>query len=1089
MATDFTNNNTTISTSGVFQPNTKNTPLDIRTRVNLKADIESIPNPFVGMHIIVLQDETNNNQMTEYVVISLKANNLGIANSKVNEVVLAKDFLGVSGNGISEEQAQKLNTAYTHSQSTHVQQSDIPTKTSQLQNDSNFISEVPSEYITETELNAKGLATEIFVTNKIAEASLSGGEVDLSGYATKDELNAKANVSDIPTKTSQLTNDSDFATNASVDEKIANVSTGGTVPTNRQYSTMNDLKESLDIKKDDIVRTLGFYAIGDGGEGDYRIVDAVTHDFLCFELRNGLYAEYIIKNNTIYVDSLGASKIIDSATQDTILYNKITRYISNELGGGKVVFGNGTYYIDAVCEPWFATRPGISIYDNTVVELNRGTILKVVPNNSGFYACLWFHTVNNATILGNGATIIGDRNDHVDLGSINGDYSNEHGHCIGGFNVNNITIKDIILKDAWGDGLFFSRRDTNFEGDVTIEPSSVGNNIKIQNVICDNNRRQGFSLIHANGILIENCKFNNTNGLPPQCGIDLESNTSNDRITNVTIRNCEFLNNVSAGIGTYLAERINNVIVENCIFDSNKNGINIQCNMNNNTLASEHWIINKCVFKNMSDNSIKGNQLRYSIISDNTFYDNPIGITTCRDTKFLNNIFKVDIASTKAFLNCGFWRCDVEGNTFLADSYSNAIGVYSGSFYSNYRNNMFFNIQTPYRILQSRRNMFIENTIINCSIPFKLCNNQTSYNKFVNNYIETMGVGATKASIVGIDFSSSSPVLESIIIKDNMVLQSGCIASDIGDIITDAPSYDKCSVVSSQGMLKNYIIENNTISTYISPTSTESILETLPIVRLATDILAYQYNNITNSSDNTQLLPTLETDLVEGNRYSLVINVTDKTEGVTTLYVQNNTQTTLIAYASLVNGMNVIPFTYTAGTNLKSLRLALSSTDYNQGYSITYEIYGLYEGVLAIYDLPEKDTSKPIYESGSSEETLTNLLSEPLNNVSLKTKQSLNVTEDLIGDSRYTVYYEIISKSEELDRLALQNASEVILANITPISVGKKVTSITFKTPANSNVTKLLFGMYASDAKSYDIVCNVYGVYKGDLTLDDVNKI
>ena len=42
------------------------------------------------------------------------------------------------------------------------------------------------EYVTENELNSKGLATETFVTNKIAEASLSGGDVDLSAYATID---------------------------------------------------------------------------------------------------------------------------------------------------------------------------------------------------------------------------------------------------------------------------------------------------------------------------------------------------------------------------------------------------------------------------------------------------------------------------------------------------------------------------------------------------------------------------------------------------------------------------------------------------------------------------------------------------------------------------------------------------------------------------------------------------------------------------------------------------------------------------------------------------------------------------------------
>ena len=158
MTTDFTNNNTTIAPSGGFQPKTKNTPLDVRTRVNSKSDIDSIPNPFVGMKIIVLQDETNDNQMTEYVVTSLKANALGIADMKINEVVLAKDFLGVSGNGMIDEQVQQLNTAYTHSQTPHVQQSQIPTKVSQLQNDS------------------------------------------------------------------------DFATNTSVDEKIANISTGGIVP-------------------------------------------------------------------------------------------------------------------------------------------------------------------------------------------------------------------------------------------------------------------------------------------------------------------------------------------------------------------------------------------------------------------------------------------------------------------------------------------------------------------------------------------------------------------------------------------------------------------------------------------------------------------------------------------------------------------------------------------------------------------------------------------------------------------------------------------------------------------------------------------
>ena len=59
-----------------------------------------------------------------------------------------------------------------------------------------------------------GYATESYVKNEIANAQLNSddNEVDLSGFATKDELNTKADVEDIPTKVSQLENDSNYLT-------------------------------------------------------------------------------------------------------------------------------------------------------------------------------------------------------------------------------------------------------------------------------------------------------------------------------------------------------------------------------------------------------------------------------------------------------------------------------------------------------------------------------------------------------------------------------------------------------------------------------------------------------------------------------------------------------------------------------------------------------------------------------------------------------------------------------------------------------------------------------------------------------------
>lgn len=92
---------------------------------------------------------------------------------------------------------------------------DIPTKLSDLQNDSNFLTSIPSEYVTDTELNNKGYltqhqslddyATKSYVSSEIANAQLSGGEVDLKDYVTKDELQDAIDAIEInPTPTTKL---------------------------------------------------------------------------------------------------------------------------------------------------------------------------------------------------------------------------------------------------------------------------------------------------------------------------------------------------------------------------------------------------------------------------------------------------------------------------------------------------------------------------------------------------------------------------------------------------------------------------------------------------------------------------------------------------------------------------------------------------------------------------------------------------------------------------------------------------------------------------------------------------------------------
>lgn len=289
----------TVTSSGGFKPSTTDTPLDVRTRVNTYAEIKDIQNPYIGMEITVLEDETNNGKKTKYEVVDLLPNEAEIPNAlinidtlkrkidiyedngnliigdsddessskklqtkrddslltnnkeipeAINELKLAIDNVeggSSGGNGLTTTQSQQLQTAYQHSQSPHITTDDVNTAVQTYVDDNiNLLKgdkgdkgdkgeqglqgikgdkgedglttsvKVGSQTFTQNEglITLTGVATENFVTTKISEAKLSGGTggVDLSGYATKDELNDKADKASIPTKTSQLKNDSSY---------------------------------------------------------------------------------------------------------------------------------------------------------------------------------------------------------------------------------------------------------------------------------------------------------------------------------------------------------------------------------------------------------------------------------------------------------------------------------------------------------------------------------------------------------------------------------------------------------------------------------------------------------------------------------------------------------------------------------------------------------------------------------------------------------------------------------------------------------------------------------------------------------------
>ena len=133
-----------------------------------------------GQEDILVQDNgvtkrIKSNELIDTVDLTGYATESYVQN-KIAEASLSGGEIDLSGYATKADLNNKANVSHTHTKS-DITNLSIPTKTSQLTNDSGYITSIPREYVTESELNAKGYATEDFVTDSINQASVSGGYV------------------------------------------------------------------------------------------------------------------------------------------------------------------------------------------------------------------------------------------------------------------------------------------------------------------------------------------------------------------------------------------------------------------------------------------------------------------------------------------------------------------------------------------------------------------------------------------------------------------------------------------------------------------------------------------------------------------------------------------------------------------------------------------------------------------------------------------------------------------------------------------------------------------------------------------------
>ena len=187
MTTDFNYNNKTIDSSGPIKPSGTDQPGDPRTRVDFCSDIESIPNPYIGMIVTVKMDETNQNKMTDYKVLSLKPNSLGIANSVIDQVQRYVEYLGVSTSAGGSVSQEEINTAVNNYLTEHpISSGATAEQAAQIEANKTAIGDANSGLIKDVNdiKNANGIFKNIYADNDIPTVFITSD--------TLTSLNSKA---------------------------------------------------------------------------------------------------------------------------------------------------------------------------------------------------------------------------------------------------------------------------------------------------------------------------------------------------------------------------------------------------------------------------------------------------------------------------------------------------------------------------------------------------------------------------------------------------------------------------------------------------------------------------------------------------------------------------------------------------------------------------------------------------------------------------------------------------------------------------------------------------------------------------------
>ncbi len=171
----------------------------------------------------------------------------------------------------------------------------------------------------------------------------------------------------------------------------------------------------------------------------------------------------------------------------------------------------------------------------------------------------------NISFTGYGASIRMWKEDYQNPDLYN---PSEFRHALSFRGGHDVTVRGLTIHDSGGDGIYIG---PGFDG-------RASSNVVIEDVLLDNNHRQGMSVTSVDGLTVNQTVIRNTGGTSPQAGIDFEPDGATEQLTNITIRNSMIMNNAGAGIQVFLANLTDeskpvDIVVDNVTIAGGRSGI------------------------------------------------------------------------------------------------------------------------------------------------------------------------------------------------------------------------------------------------------------------------------------------------------------------------------------------------------------------------------------------------------------------------------------------------------------------------------------------------------------------------------------